>query len=65
MVVWEQESWQMTSSATMQTQIQGLELAHPNIHLTCELLEPRRGLPCRSKAEGSGYLRGALVRFRY
>ena len=34
----------MTSSATTQAQIQGFELAHPNIYPICELLEHMKGL---------------------
>jgi hypothetical protein len=33
----------LINSATTQTQIQGFELAHPNVHLICELLERAKG----------------------
>ena len=33
----------LTSSATTQAQIQGFELAQPNIHPICELLECVKG----------------------
>lgn len=38
------ESWQEGNSATSQGQIQGFELARPNICLIDELLECRKGL---------------------
>lgn len=33
----------MSSSDTIQAQIQGFELAHPNINSICELLESMKG----------------------
>ena len=39
----------MTSSATTQAQIQGFELAHPNIYLIYELLEHVKGLTLQNQ----------------
>ena len=56
----------MTSSDTSQAQIQGFELAHPNIYPIYELVESIKGLAvqiqsCRiSMTQGTrGYLRGS------
>lgn len=53
LVVWLWESDELTNSATTQAQIQGSELAHPNIYIISELLEHVKWPPCRSKAAGS------------
>ena len=42
-MLWVWESWQVSSSDTIQAQIQGFELAHPNINSICGLLESMKG----------------------
>ena len=62
----------LTNSATTQAQIQGFELAHPNIYPTYKLLECVKGLDpqkqgcsiSRTQAT-TGYLREASVRAEY
>lgn len=41
---WCRRARRLTNSAATQTQIQGSELAHPNVYSTCELLEHVKGL---------------------
>ena len=43
------------SSATIQAQIQGSELAHLKVYILCELLEHGKGPICWSKAAGSSW----------
>jgi hypothetical protein len=62
----------LTNSATTQAQIQGFELADPNIYPIYELLELMKDWSGRSKTAGSprhraatGYLRGVPVLIQY
>lgn len=48
----------MIRSATTQTQIQGFEVAHPNIYPTCELLELVKGPVLQNQSCGVSLTQG-------